>query len=165
MLQISAVGGGGGRPYRAELADGFQLKVEFRLGGFDVKAHAGREIAAIAGRIADAVAFVEMIQINLAVDAPAQVIQFQKTAGKQGVGVFFVPLVRFVEDVGGGSRVADDRHRDKAVELPVTVIQSAAAPAGKVVDGVAQCVSGDQSPAAEIQGLPAGNHFRADAAV
>lgn len=165
MSHVLLVGGGGGRSYRAELADGFPLEVVFVLGGFDVKTQAGREITAVAGWVVGVVAFVEMIKVNFGMDVPDQVVHFQETAGKQGMGVFLVELLHVVENIVRGGRQALHRHGDEGVELPVVVIQQAQTPAGKAVDGVAHRVSGDQASAAEIQGLPAGNRFRADAAI
>jgi hypothetical protein len=94
----------GGLMDPAELADGFQLKVNFSLGGFDVKTRAGCKIAAMTGWSAGAAAFVQMIQINLVVDAPGQIVQFQNAAGKPGVSVFSVENLLIVESGGGGSR-------------------------------------------------------------
>ena len=70
-VDISVIGNVGCCPNRTELADGFCLKVKFRLGGFDVKTHAGREITAISRWIGVAVPFVKMIKINFGVNAPS----------------------------------------------------------------------------------------------
>ena len=99
MVEILAIGGSG-RLHRTELADGFQLKVNRRLGGFDEKARAGGKIAAVTGWRAGAAALVNMIQIQLAVDAPAKIEELHESAGKPGVRVFPVENLIIVKKGG-----------------------------------------------------------------
>jgi len=147
------------------LADGFGLKIERALGRFHVKAHAGRKIAAVGGLAAVAVAFVQMVQIQFGVNAPSDVIFFQKSAGKPGLVFGFVETVEAVEQLRRVIRIAADRFGHKSIELPVVIIEQTQPHAVETIDGVAHRVSGNQPAATEIKRLTTDDDFRAQTAV
>jgi len=165
MVEILAVARLACLPHRAELADRFALEIELPFRGLDVKTHAWRKIAAVAGLHALAVAFVEVVQVQFGIELAGQVVDLQKPTGKPRLLLGFVEAVEVVEQLLGIVRIAADRLGREGVELPAVVIDDSEPEAVEAVDRVAHRIPGDQAAAAEIQGLPAGDRFDAQTAM